>query len=268
MSENRIIRQGGTVQPFNQETFATYLRERRLTAEGHIPFYVKWVQRFLAAELPLVATSPKDKLQAFENLLAKNPAIQEWQVRQAVRAVDLYLKVFAPATDTVPAKPVDHEQAVSAAETVYAQMRDLIRVRHYSYRTEQTYLDWVRRYVTCALGLELDKYPAAPKEFGWQYLFPAGDLAVDPRSGVVRRHHISDQVPQRIMRDAVRKAGIDKPASIHCMRHSFATHMLLKGVNIREVQKYLGHESVETTMIYTHVIRGMDSTAESPLDEL
>ena len=66
----------------------------------------------------------------------------------------------------------------------------------------------------------------------------------------MRRHHISDQVPQRIMRDAVRKAGIDKPASIHCMRHSFATHMLLKGVNIREVQKYLGHESVETTMIY------------------
>ena len=89
-------------------------------------------------------------------MLAKNPAIQEWQVRQAVRAVDLYLKVFAPAADAAPAKPVDHEKAVSEAEGIYAQMRDLIRVRHYSYRTEQTYLDWVRRYVTYALGLELD----------------------------------------------------------------------------------------------------------------
>ena len=123
------------MQPFNQETFATYLRQRRLTAEGHIPFYVKWVHRFLAADMPAVATSPKDKLQVFENLLAKNPTIQEWQVRQAVRAVDLHLKGFSPAANAAPAKPVDHEQAVSEAEGVYAQMRDLIRVRHYSYRS-------------------------------------------------------------------------------------------------------------------------------------
>ena len=255
------------MQPFNQETFATYLRQRRLTPEAHIPFYVKWVQRFLAADLPLIATAPRDKLQAFENLLAKNSAIPEWQVRQAVRAVELYLKVFTPAASTGPASSMEGEKAISEAETVYAQMRDLIRVRHYSYRTEQTYLTAGHGAVYLPFALDR-KYPAAPKEVGWQYLFPAGDLAVDPRSGVVRRHHISDQVPQRIMRDAVRKAGIDKPASIHCLRHSFATHMLLKGVNIREVQKYLGHESVETTMIYTHVIRGMDSTAESPLDEL
>ena len=77
-----------------------------------------------------------------------------------------------------------------------------------------------------------------------------------------------DEVLQRAMRMAVQKVGIVKPATVHTLRHSFATNMLLKGVNIREVQKYLGHQSVETTMIYTHVIRGMDSTAESPLDEL
>jgi site-specific recombinase XerD len=77
-----------------------------------------------------------------------------------------------------------------------------------------------------------------------------------------------DEVLQRAMRAAVQKTGINKPATVHALRHSFATNMLLKGVNIREVQKYLGHQSVETTMIYTHVIRGMDSTAESPLDEL
>jgi len=77
-----------------------------------------------------------------------------------------------------------------------------------------------------------------------------------------------DEVLQRAMRAAVQKAGIVKPATVHTLRHSFATNMLLKGVNIREVQQYLGHQNVETTMIYTHVIRGMDSTAESPLDEL
>ncbi len=75
-----------------------------------------------------------------------------------------------------------------------------------------------------------------------------------------------DEVLQRAMRTAVQKAGIVKPATVHNLRHSFATNLLLKGVNIREVQKYLGHQSVETTN--THVIRGMDSTAESPLDEL
>jgi len=419
------------METFDLEPFANYIKQRNLTDERQLPYYIKWVQRFLTADLPPIATSPNDRIQAFENLLSKDHAIQDWQIRQALRAVELYVKVFVTTSPSKPIKPDDQKQAVSESERVYAEMRDLIRIRHYSYRTEQTYLDWVRRYLAYASKHDLDwqksdsarayisslatqqnvaastqnqafsallfllrevlkqdnpdlksvrakqgsrlpvvlsrdevrlvikmtppddrlllqlaygaglrvselvrlrikdldfdnymvivrdgkgvkdrgtllskkleeplkaqikevkrvheldleaghgavylpfaldrKYPAAPKEFGWQYLFPANELAVDPRSGVVRRHHISDQVPQRIMREAVRKAGIGKPASIHCLRHSFATHMLLKGVNIREVQKYLGHESVETTMIYTHVIRGMDSTAESPLDEL
>jgi integron integrase len=419
------------MQQYDLEPFVQFIKQRNLVDERHLPFYVKWVQRFLTAELPPIAASATDRIQAFENLLSKDRGIEEWQIRQALRAVELYVKVFATTGKQEAVRAGDPDKAISDAEGVYTQMRDLIRIRHYAYRTEQTYLDWVRRYLAYALKHELDwrqsdsarayisslatqqdvaastqnqafaallfllrevlkqenpdlksvrarqgtrlpvvlsqeevrqvlkmtpvadrlllqlaygaglrvselirlrvkdldfdnrlvivragkgnkdrgtlmskalvdplkaqiqavkrvheqdlasghgavylpfaldrKYPAAPKEFGWQYLFPANDLAVDPRSGVVRRHHISDQVPQRIMRDAVRKAGIDKPASIHCMRHSFATHMLLKGVNIREVQKYLGHESVETTMIYTHVIRGMDSTAESPLDEL
>jgi len=112
------------------------------------------------------------------------------------------------------------------------------------------------------------KYPNAETQLGWQYLFPAADLSTDPRSGKVRRHHVMDEVLQRAMRMAVQKAGIIKPATVHTLRHSFATNMLLRGTNIREVQQYLGHQNVETTMIYTHVIRGMASTAESPLDEL
>ena len=112
------------------------------------------------------------------------------------------------------------------------------------------------------------KYPKAPFEWGWQYVFPAKERSIDPRSGAVRRHHVAEQVLQRVMHEAVIRAAIVKPAHVHTLRHSFATHLLMHGVNIRQVQEYLGHKSVETTMIYTHVIRGFDSTAVSPLDAL
>lgn len=421
------------MQEFDLEPFVKYMAERKLVPDHQIPYYARWVRMFLTSNLPPMATSLRDRIQAFSDMLATNQTIQDWQLRQAMRAVELYIKVFlkmAPSTQS-PVPHSEKEAQIAHAEKVAAEMRDLLRLRHYAYRTEQTYLDWVNRYMGYALNHDLDwqksdsvkaflsalatkhdvaastqnqafsallfllrevlkqdnpdmqsvrarqgsrlplvlsveevrqvikatlpgdrlmlqlaygaglrvselirlrikdldfanhliivraakgdkdrgtilprkldeslqaqiqevrriheqdlaaghgavylpfaldrKYPSAPKEFGWQYLFPADNLAVDPRSGIVRRHHVGDQVPQRIMRESVRRAGIEKPATIHCLRHSFATHLLLKGVNIREVQKYLGHQSVETTMIYTHVIRGMDSTAESPLDEL
>ena len=113
-----------------------------------------------------------------------------------------------------------------------------------------------------------NKYPKAAWEWGWQYVFPAAGLSVDPRSGAVRRHHVGDEVLQRAMRQAVLREGIAKHAGVHTLRHSFATHMLMRGVNIREVQDLLGHSSVETTMIYTHVMRGLGSATVSPLDAL
>lgn len=112
------------------------------------------------------------------------------------------------------------------------------------------------------------KYPAAAKEWGWQYVFPAASLSVDPRSGTVRRHHISDSAIQAAMKSAVKKAGIVKHATVHTLRHSFATHLLMNGVNLREIQSLLGHKSIETTMIYTHVLRGMENVPKSPLDML
>jgi len=112
------------------------------------------------------------------------------------------------------------------------------------------------------------KYPNAAKEWRWQYVFPSSKPSVDPRSGKVGRHHISDKSIQLAIRDALRKAGIPKHASVHTLRHSFATHLLMKGVNLREIQELLGHKNVETTMIYTHVLRDMTHAPESPLDVL
>jgi site-specific recombinase XerD len=93
-------------------------------------------------------------------------------------------------------------------------------------------------------------------------------FSVDPGSGKVRRHHISEKTIQNIVKDAAKKAGIVKHATVHTLRHSFATHLLMNGVNIREVQELLGHKNVETTMIYTHVIRDMSNAPKSPLDNL
>jgi integron integrase len=112
------------------------------------------------------------------------------------------------------------------------------------------------------------KYPAAPKEWGWQYVFPSAKLSVDPRSQKTRRHHISEGAIQNAMKKAVRTSGLVKQASVHTLRHSFATHLLLNGVDLRQIQDYLGHKSVETTMIYTHVVKNMRNPAVSPLDML
>lgn len=419
------------MKPIDLQSFETFLRNRKLSPERNIPYYASWVRRFLQAEPPATNLKDEDRIIRFNDQLERDNALEDWQVRQAIRAVQLYLNIFKQTRTQDQAK--EQQSSAPADEMELAQkMRTLIRLRHYSYRTEQTYLDWVKRYLHYSrehnidfrstdgvrsylsylatarnvsastqnqafnallflhrevLGLTMDnvkairakrgpklpvvltqaevkrvfdnaeagtkrlilqltygaglrvselirlrvkdldfdnllvfvraakgdkdratllprklvdplkehlkkiqelheqdlakghgavflpgaldrKYPGAAKEFGWQYVFPAAQLSVDPRSGAVRRHHIADKVVQNAMRAAVSQSAIHKPASVHTLRHSFATHLLMKGVNIREVQEYLGHQSVETTMIYTHVIRDMTNTADSPLDDL
>lgn len=412
------------------QPFVDWLSARSLADSKHAPYYARWVRRFLQSPGGARGLADKDRIRQFSDALERDPALEDWQRRQAVCATELYLNGFlkeGPATAVDAASP---EPAGGARDAV-GKARELLRLRHYSYRTEASYLEWIGRFLryceahrlpwneapsmrsflshlatagrvasstqnqafnavlfllretlgvevggvnairakkgqrlpvvlteeevrrvlrgaegtrrlllelTYGAGLrvsetvrlrvkDLDfdnrlvfvrggkgdkdrstllprslveplrahlakvktlhdrdlaagngeaalpgalerKYPNAGREWPWQYVFPAAGFSSDPRSGKVRRHHIGEAVLQRAMREAVLAAGLSKPASVHTLRHSFATHLLMQGVNIREVQEYLGHSSVETTMIYTHVIRTLTNKAESPLDRM
>lgn len=140
------------------------------------------------------------------------------------------------------------------------------------------HLEEIRRLYDADRAEELDgvwmpgaydrKAPGAGKEWVWFWLFPSPQLSVDPRSHKVRRHHVHPNGVQRAMKRLTERAGIDKKVTCHVLRHSFATHLLEKGRDIRTVQELLGHESVQTTMIYTHVLNDPERSSGSPLDDL
>ncbi|MBB4844285.1 integron integrase [Paucibacter oligotrophus] len=134
-------------------------------------------------------------------------------------------------------------------------------------------LVWAADIETSQAGVEMPhalehKYPRAGQSWAWFWLFPQDHLSTDPRSGVIRRHHLYDQTFQRAFKRALGRAGIAKPATPHTLRHCFATHLLQNGSDIRTVQELLGHADLATTMIYTHVLKLGGAAVRSPLDSL
>ena len=418
--------------------FQEFLLEREFVSEKNISFYAYWVSRFLNFSNNNENLSLKLRIEKFLNDLKGKKDISDWQVKQAEQAVKLYVYHFLKNDDkTLSPNSLKNETENLSLQWLLKEIRRTIRIKHYSYSTELTYTDWVKKFYDYSmnvkkkdvnknsinsddvreylsflaikkrvsastqnqafnallflfrnvLNIELNdlsrtvrakrgvklpvvltveevqelfkyiertnsviirliygsglrlmelarlrvkdidfgsgllfvrggkgdkdrstilpesvkpdlkehlkkikklhgkdlndgygevylpnalerKYPNALRDWGWQYVFPSSKLSIDPRSGKIRRHHLSDKAIQNTLREAVKKAGIVKNATVHTLRHSFATHLLMNGVNIREVQELLGHKNLETTMIYTHVMRDMSNAPRSPLDSL
>lgn len=179
-------------------------------------------------------------------------------LRLRVKEIDIHYR-----TITVRDAKGEQDRITILPESLIEPLQDHLRIVK---RTHEE--DLAKGYGAVYLPDALErKYPHANKEWGWQYVFPANRLSVDPRSGTVRRHHLDESGLQKAIRQAARLAGISRPVSPHTLRHCFATHLLEAGYDIRTVQELLGHKDVKTIIVYTHVLQRGGLAVRSPLDE-
>src|SRR3989339_436381 len=264
--------------------FQRFLLSGRIVPEKNVSFYAHWVNKFLSFAGQGAGGDAGLDARMFIDHLKNDPGITDWQLRQAETAIKLYadrfLKNVVPDENTC--LPHDYTEIMD-------KLKEALRLKHYSYNTECSYLDWAKRFYAymgkCNGGRAAVRAPGAEdvrnflshlalqgkvsastqnqafnallflfREVWTENLGDVSDtlrakrglkLPVDPRASPVRRHLLTDKSVQDAMHQAVRAAGIQKPASVHTLRHSFATHLLLQGVNIRQVQEYLGHEKLE-----------------------
>lgn len=180
-------------------------------------------------------------------------------VRLRIHDIDFKMKQI-----TVRSGKGDKDRITTFPESVIPLLQNhLVRVK--TVHQQDLTQGYGKVYLPHALS---QKYRNADKEWGWQYVFPSQNLSTDPRSGLVRRHHIDPGAVNKAIKSAVKKAGLAKHISAHSFRHSFATHLLQRGTDIRTIQALLGHNDISTTMIYTHVLQQGGYGVPSPLDDL
>ena len=259
------------VSPSTQKTALNALAYLYKNYFGHDAFELpNFTRSKRQAKLPVVLTRREvramlDEMQGVQRLCALLMYGSGLRLMEACRLRVKDVDLEQLSVNVYEGKGGKHRVTTLAESCVPLIEQQLEQVRLY-WQDDLNFDGWQGVYMPMALA---KKYQSAPKALAWQYLFPAHLRSIDHREGgVERRHHISEQSVQRAVKKAVQRANIHKAASCHSLRHSFATHLLERGADIRTVQAQLGHTDVKTTQIYTHVLKGHGRVVVSPLSDL
>ncbi len=263
-----LVTVGGVAASTHRQALSALLFLYRKVYEVDLP-WMKSIDRPVARRrLPVVLTQ-EEVARVLSELEAEHRVFAQLLYGTGLRITEgLELRVkdveFSRLTLVVRGGKGDKDRAVMLPSSLKAALQEQLAAAHRLWRADRS---------AEIGGVEMPnalerKYPRAGMSWSWFWMFPSDHHSTDPRTGVIRRHHAYDQTFQRAFKRAVERSRIDKPATPHCLRHSFATHLLQAGYDIRTVQELLGHSDVSTTMIYTHVLKVGGGGVRSPLDAL